>query len=239
MLISRWLFFFCILGASLFSLEPIILLLGPPGSGKGTFSQYAKQYGYNHLSAGDFLRQEMIQQTDLGKQIEATIRNGDYIDVALFWQIMRKQITSIYATKQPFILDGFGRSPEDCEELLALLHDLCSDNPIMVLFLTSSDLTCKQRILQRVVCPHCNYVGSKDIAAPGILCPCCQIGKIELRCNDTATIIDKRLHDYHTYIEASYHALTQHFPHRFFSTECDRATCLSFYDIFLQSLQFH
>ena len=226
-----------VLCSYLCAIEPNIILLGPPGSGKGTFSQYAKQYGYDHLSAGDFLRQEVMKQTPTGKQIEVLIRNGDYLDISLFWQIMRQQVTSMHETGRPFILDGFGRSPEDCKELLTLLHDLCTEQPIFVLFLTSSDAICKQRILQRVVCPDCNYVGSQACMSEDGLCPSCNTCILELRCNDTSWIIDKRLNTYHAHIEPSYYTLTEHFPHCFFSTERSLEACFSFYDTLLQSFQ--
>ena len=60
-----YLLFILFLSTSLVSLEPVILLFGSPGSGKGTFSQMAKEKGYHHLSAGDIIRDEIAQKNSL------------------------------------------------------------------------------------------------------------------------------------------------------------------------------
>ena len=70
-----------------------IMLFGPPGSGKGTFSQYlSKKHGYLHISPGNLLRQEVTKQTIFGKTIAPIMARGDYVPAKTVFTILAAKI---------------------------------------------------------------------------------------------------------------------------------------------------
>ncbi len=87
--------------------------MAPPGSGKETFGQFAKERCYLHLSAGDPVRQEIAEKTAFRFQIEETVKRGDFVDSKVLMELIREKIIAMKASENPFIIDGFGRTKED------------------------------------------------------------------------------------------------------------------------------
>mgnify|MGYP000137201474 FL=1 len=83
------------------------IIIGPPGSGKGTLAkQIAKQYNLHHISAGDLLRERSKKDDETGKLIASLINNGNFVSDDLIKTIIEEEIQ-----KNPeFILDGFPRT---------------------------------------------------------------------------------------------------------------------------------
>lgn len=96
----------------------IIILLGPPGSGKGTISeQLRREFDFFHLAPGELLREEVAKQTTIGKEIKKYIEQGLLVPDNLVVEIVRLELHG----KQKVLLDGFPRTVAQAKAI-ANLH---------------------------------------------------------------------------------------------------------------------
>ena len=101
-----------------------IVLLGAPGSGKGTQSaKLVERYGVPQVSTGDLLRNAVAEQTDLGQKAKAAMDAGELVADDVVVGMIRERLTQP-DTENGFILDGFPRTAAQAEALDALLADL-------------------------------------------------------------------------------------------------------------------
>ena len=118
-----------------------IILLGAPGSGKGTLGkQLAEKYGYTLISTGDILREEKKSGSDIGKKINDILGKGNLVPDEIVNQIVENKLKNF---EGQFILDGFPRTVPQAQFL-----DTISDIGL-VIFLDVSDNTIRERILER------------------------------------------------------------------------------------------
>jgi adenylate kinase len=87
-----------------------ILLIGPPGSGKGTqATRIGEHYGIAHISSGDLLRRHVEQRTDIGRTVKEYLDRGDLAPDTLVMDVLRKPVEQ--ASRQGgYVLDGFPRT---------------------------------------------------------------------------------------------------------------------------------
>ncbi len=125
-----------------------IVIFGPPGAGKGTQSKFiVKKFNLYQLSTGDLLRNEIKNQTELGKKISLIMNKGDLVSDDIVTSLIEKFISNkIYKNK--IIFDGYPRNLNQAKNLDILLkkHDQKID---IVLKLSVSLETIKKRILER------------------------------------------------------------------------------------------
>ncbi len=233
---KKYLVFLFVAAASLLSaLEPVIILLGPPGAGKGTFSQHlCDNHYYHHVSAGDLVRREIDQQTPIGIEIAEVVRKGNYIQKSIMYDLIGKEIHILAEQGGPFIIDGFARSEEDLAFLCQLLDTLNLRVRALAIFLEADNAQCMERIAQRMVCPVCNHVYNKKSAIPLVsgICNACQ-SPLKFRINDTPEVIEKRIREYRSDVEPFlYTQVTRCFPHISFSTAEPLPLCLDKYSLF-------
>ena len=101
-----------------------IVLLGPPGSGKGTQAvRLAANYGMPQIATGDILRAAVHAGTPLGQQVKAYLDRGELVPDRLMVDIIRHRLAEADA-QHGFVLDGFPRTVPQAEALDALLEDL-------------------------------------------------------------------------------------------------------------------
>lgn len=101
-----------------------IILLGPPGAGKGTIAKVLTQYdGSVQISTGDILRGAVAAGTDLGKQAEATMKAGNLVSDELIMGIMQHRLVESDC-EAGFLLDGFPRTIPQAKALKRLLSKL-------------------------------------------------------------------------------------------------------------------
>ena len=94
-----------------------IILLGPPGSGKGTQGELIEQkYGFPKISTGDLLREAVHKKTPLGKKAEAAMNKGDLVSDELVMQMVAKRISREDCQKG-YVLDGFPRNIRQAQML--------------------------------------------------------------------------------------------------------------------------
>jgi adenylate kinase len=101
-----------------------ILLIGAPGSGKGTQAdRLAEHYGVTHISSGDLLRQHVRDETPLGLVIKSLVDNGDFVSDAIVMDMLRKPVVAA-AESGGYILDGFPRSVEQARVAYPIAREL-------------------------------------------------------------------------------------------------------------------
>lgn len=125
-----------------------VLLIGPPGSGKGTQGErLATRLGLEHLAAGDLLRAEVEKGTPLGERVAELMRRGDLVpDSVIIGLLMPRVIAASNA--KGYVLDGFPRSVEQASEARKLA-ELAAAGPDAVLYLDAPRPELVRRILAR------------------------------------------------------------------------------------------
>ena len=99
-----------------------LLLIGAPGSGKGTQAELlARRFGIAHISSGDLLRQHVREQTAFGQLVKAYVDKGDLVPDSLVMDILRKPVL---AAENGSVLDGFPRTVAQAEAAYAVVHPL-------------------------------------------------------------------------------------------------------------------
>lgn len=123
-----------------------IVLLGAPGSGKGTqAANLVEKYGITHLSTGDMLRSEVGAGTALGLEAKKVMEAGQLVSDEIVLGMIKNQIESLQGG---FLLDGFPRNLNQAEALDVLLQQLNKPLEKVVFFDVSFDVI-KERLLAR------------------------------------------------------------------------------------------
>ncbi len=125
-----------------------VLLIGPPGSGKGTQGErLAERLGVEHLAAGDLLREEVDKGSALGEKAKDIMAKGDLVpDDVIIGLLMPRVLAA--AEADGYLLDGFPRSVEQAEEARKLA-DTAGATPDAVIYLDAPREVLMQRILAR------------------------------------------------------------------------------------------
>jgi adenylate kinase len=175
-----------------------IVLLGAPGSGKGTQAQrLIKHFGIPQVSTGDILRKHLAEGTALGLRAKQIMESGAYVDDETMLAIIRDRLAQDDA-QRGFILDGFPRTLAQAGELDKLLTELGTPLDAVVLFEVDNEELIK-RLSSRRVCVHCKRVFNV-LSAPPSVPPECVPGRsaheVEQRPDDTEDTVRERLRVY-------------------------------------------
>ena len=170
-----------------------IVLLGPPGSGKGTVAEKLKQrFGLEHVSTGQWFRREMQQGTKLGESARQYIERGELVPDEIVLGLIEHWVTP-ELLEQGFLFDGFPRTRAQAEAL----DRFCAEKsaPLeLVLYLHLSEDVILERITGRRVCLSCGkvyHVRTLPPVSPGI-CDVCG-SKLVQRTDDTEEVVKNRL----------------------------------------------
>ena len=168
-----------------------VVLIGPPGSGKGTQAvRLAERYGIPHISTGDILRAAVKAGSPLGRQVETTLASGGLVSDDLMTDLVRDRLAHP-DTVPGFILDGFPRT----EVQARALDDMLGNGvPLTVLLVAAADEPIVQRLSRRRVCSSCRLTQSvSDDSEPHAdPCPYCG-GTLVRRDDDTPATVRRRL----------------------------------------------
>jgi adenylate kinase len=180
-----------------------VVLLGPPGAGKGTQSKrIMEHYGIPQVSTGDLLRENVAQGTDLGVAAKAVMARGELVSDDLVCNMVRRRLSQPDC-KRGYVLDGFPRTAAQAGWLDALLDDKLFDNsrptrawPIVICL----DVDYNQlllRITGRRSCPTCGRIYNVHFQPPRVdeLCDC-NGTKLVTRNDDRLEVIQPRLTAY-------------------------------------------
>ena len=173
-----------------------LVLLGPPGAGKGTQAQVlSKDLSIPHISTGDMLREALKAQTPLGLKAKAFMEKGALVPDEVVIGLVRERFSKADAQKG-FILDGFPRTVEQAKSLDETLAELVM--PLdTVLYFETSLVVIVMRLSGRRVCGQCgkNYhVVNFKPKTEGV-CDVCGF-KLVQRVDDNEATIEKRLKVY-------------------------------------------
>lgn len=132
-----------------------IVLLGYPGSGKGTQSELlCRELELIHIATGDILREEINKGTELGEKVKEYLSTGKLVDDRTILEIIRNKISRV---STGFLFDGFPRTYEQAEGLDDILAAK-SQRINAVIFLSINEEEVINRLALRRVCPKCNRV---------------------------------------------------------------------------------
>jgi adenylate kinase len=125
-----------------------VLLIGPPGSGKGTQGErLADRLGIEHLAAGDLLRAEVRKGTPLGRRVADMMQRGELVPDAVIISLLMPRVLAANDANG-YLLDGFPRSVEQALEARKLA-ELASAGPDAVIYLDAPREELVRRILSR------------------------------------------------------------------------------------------
>jgi len=177
-----------------------IVLLGPPGSGKGTQGAIlAERMGIKEISAGELLRAEVRTGSELGKEIAARIDNGQLVSADLIVRLMTQAFLSP-ENEKGFISDGFPRSLEQAElfEKIENTPEFEGKKVDLALLIDVPDEYIVERILGRSQCAKCGafyHEKFKPTMVAGV-CDVCGGKEFVKRADDTEETVVSRLRVY-------------------------------------------
>lgn len=169
-----------------------LVLIGPPGSGKGTQAvRLAQHYRVPHISTGDILRAAVKAGTPLGKQVSETLASGGLVGDDLMSELVRGRLTEP-DTRAGFILDGFPRTVTQA----AVLDGIVGAQLIVVL-IEAADEEIVRRLGKRRICGSCGITQSvlHDVDEQIDPCPYCG-GTLVRRQDDDLATVRHRLRTY-------------------------------------------
>ncbi|MBU0629704.1 MAG: adenylate kinase [Candidatus Margulisbacteria bacterium] len=174
----------------------ILVLLGPPGSGKGTQAKLiAEAKKLPHISLGDLLREEVRGETEIGKKAKEFMDSGKLVPDELTIELARKRV-SRPDCQIGFIMDGFPRSAAQAEAFDQMLREL--DRSIdFVLYFKISQEEVVSRLSGRRSCKDCGAVYHLEHSPPKVSgrCDSCG-GELILRKDDDQGVIRTRFEVY-------------------------------------------
>ena len=175
-----------------------IILLGPPGAGKGTqAARIVEKYKIPHISTGDILRMNIKAGTALGVEAQEYMNKGQLVPDDLVIKIAEARILEDDC-KNGFLLDGFPRTVHQAEMLDGFLDkNGCSINKVINISVDPEELL--SRIIGRRVCRSCGasyHVENMPSKVEGV-CDICG-GELYQRSDDTAETVESRLDVYNS-----------------------------------------
>jgi len=178
-----------------------VILLGPPGAGKGTqCKRIAEKYGLAHLSSGDILRAERAAGTELGRKAQSYMDSGGLVPDDLIIDMM---IGAIKKTGgRGYVLDGFPRTVAQAEGLDAAM-ERAGEKIDVILSLEVPDEAILERMTGRRSFPKCGAVYHIVNLRPKVDGQCDKgCGPLIQRQDDSPEVVMNRLKTYHEQTEA-------------------------------------
>lgn len=174
-----------------------VVLIGPPGSGKGTQAvRIAQRYAIPHISTGDTLRKAVRDGTPLGLQVADTLRSGGLVGDDLMTDLVRARLAEA-DVRSGFVLDGFPRTIAQAEALDAMVSV-----PLVVVLLVAADDEIVRRLGKRRVCRACAITQSVLVDSDEQLDPCPYCGgQLVRRQDDHPETVRHRLAMYASFAE--------------------------------------
>ncbi|MCQ9206283.1 MAG: adenylate kinase [Omnitrophica bacterium] len=179
-----------------------IVLLGPPGAGKGTQAKVLSQeFGVLHVSTGDMLRDAVKRGTSVGKSAKTYMDNGELVPDDLVINMVSERILQ-KDVKRGFLLDGFPRNKTQALELDDALTRIGKSLDLVLYFKTSPEVSI-ERLSGRRACTECGanfHIRNMPPRKEGI-CDHCG-GSLVLRNDDTPETVKRRLSVYENETES-------------------------------------
>lgn len=168
-----------------------IVVLGPPGVGKGTYSGYlSKEYGIPNISVGDLFRNAIKNQTELGKRIKSYVSSGDLVPDEIVIELVKTRLEEADC-KNGFLLDGYPRTVPQAESMMKF------KKVDVALNFVAPDEVILDRISGRRTCIKCGAIYHIKNVPPTIegICDNCT-GRLIQRADEKPDVIKNRLEIY-------------------------------------------
>jgi adenylate kinase len=173
-----------------------IVLLGPPGSGKGTQAvKIAAKLGAAHIATGDLFRVEIAAETELGILANEYIAHGNLVPNDVTNALVRERLAK--GDAESFVLDGYPRTLDQAGALEEALEKL--ERPLNGAYLIDvPDNAIVERAVGRLLCNSCGAIYHLKFKAPQVagVCDVCR-GILSVRDDDTPSTVRHRLTVYH------------------------------------------
>ncbi len=168
-----------------------LILLGAPGSGKGTMAQkLTTEFNIPQISTGDIFRKNLKEETPLGLQVKSIMASGALVPDEITIEIVKNRLAEADC-KNGYILDGFPRSIAQAEALDTF------QNIDYAVNLDVDKETVVKRLSGRRFCPDCNGTYHISTLENEKVCPNCG-GKLIVRADDSEATVRERLNVYDT-----------------------------------------
>jgi adenylate kinase len=169
----------------------VIVLLGAPGSGKGTVSNLLKDFGFYIISISSIIKEEIEKNTKLHEKISNIISKGRLIPDIIVNKILKKKICEITKTTNKIVFDGYPRTIEQAKYLDTLLTlDFIFNINVL-------DKIIINRTKDRFVCNKCGQIYNKTLPPKNKgICDKCGSNKFIIRDDDNPKVIKSRLQQY-------------------------------------------
>jgi adenylate kinase len=165
-----------------------LLMLGPPGAGKGTQAEFfARARGIPKISTGDILRDTVHAKTGIGLQVKAIMDRGELVGDDVMIGIVRERLERKDAMGG-FVLDGF---PRTVAQASALDEIMTSRDPLIVVDIVVPEAELVRRLGTRMICDDCG-AGAPVGSGEGAACAKCG-GRLVQRADDNQTVVLERL----------------------------------------------
>lgn len=173
-----------------------LILLGPPGAGKGTQAEgIASKYDIPHISTGDIFRKNIKEGTELGKKAQDYMNKGLLVPDSLVVAIVEDRLKED-DTKSGFLLDGFPRTVVQAEALDDVLENMKTSLDKVVNIKVDSNILV-ERAVGRRICKNCAATYHVKFNAPKVdsVCDKCD-GELYQRSDDNEETVSKRVNVY-------------------------------------------
>jgi len=168
-----------------------LLMLGPPGAGKGTQAErFARSRGIPRISTGDILREAVHAGTEIGRRAKAIMDRGELISDDVMIGIVRERLERDDA-QSGFVLDGFPRTVAQASALDGIMD---GRDPLLVIDIVVPETELVRRLGTRLICAKCG--ANAPIAGGAATCATCG-GKLVQRADDDQAVVLERLKVYH------------------------------------------
>lgn len=175
-----------------------IVLIGPPGVGKGTqAARLVQELGLAHIASGDIFRSELREETELGKLAKAYMDRGELVPDDITVKMIAGRLATPEVRNKGFVLDGFPRTVGQARALAEMLQHL--GMPLdAVISIEADDEVVVDRLAGRLTCPNCGQLFHRKTRPPRVEGRCDQcLGPLEVRADDREETIRERLRTFH------------------------------------------
>jgi len=174
-----------------------LVLLGPPGAGKGSLATLLKDnLGLLHISTGDMLREEMKNGTSLGQEVKRYVEKGELVPDQVVIKLIENRISDDKLMDKGYMLDGFPRNKQQAESLDLILGNI-NKSLDYVVYLEANLEVILSRLTGRRVCKSCGalyHMKNKPPKQEGV-CDSCG-GEVYQRADDNEETIKNRMEVY-------------------------------------------
>lgn len=179
-------------------LQPAICaFFGRPASGKGTLAKLLKDSGYDHVSTGDVVRDEVARQTPIGLQYKDDILNHRPIPPAIVQQLVEQRLNQAVKAQRGVVLDGYPKTLEQCQFLDRFTKEHGLENRTLFVLIDVAPETALARMSSRQTCKKCERIYNAKFSPPKVSDQCDQCREpLTQRSDDNPANMERRVTEF-------------------------------------------